>query len=303
VGLPAVPLLAVPVAAWLGLGIGLLLGYRRSASPLVLRLGAAFVGLWALIATTVFVAFLSLGGWNALTDLLRSPLELFSPNHGIVWLWGAAGAFLLLAIAFLLNQAIGRGMLRGTEVRPLPWPPRLPVPAERTTLLSFASARPDAFSFTLLELGPAGRPRPRRHEHIVLSTGLLERLTVEETEAVIAHELAHLHDLDGRYLTFVRTFARMMRWDPVLAYLAAALTRREELRADLAAARMTRRPRALARAIFKAVTVPKAASSRGRSASALLGEGGRRGRAEALRRIERLLDLERLPEFREEPRA
>jgi Zn-dependent protease with chaperone function len=110
-----------------------------------------------------------------------------------------------------------------------------------------------------------------------------------------------VRDLDSRYLTFFRTFARMMRWDPVLSYLAASVTRHEEYSADLAAARMTRDPRALARALYKVVTVdgPTGAAP----TTGLLGLGGSQGRAEALQRIERLLELAESPEFREAPRA
>ena len=68
---------------------------------------------------------------------------------------------------------------------------------------------------------------------------------------MIAHELAHVEGLDSRYLTFFRTLARMMRWDPVLAFLAHSLTRHEEFLADRLAVDVTRRPLAMARALYK----------------------------------------------------
>ncbi|HYK93096.1 MAG TPA: M48 family metalloprotease, partial [Thermoplasmata archaeon] len=127
------------------------------------------------------------------------------------------------------------------------------------------------------------------HEVIVLSDGLLDALTSVEVEAVVAHELGHVRDLDARYLTFFRTLARMMRWDPLFALFASSLTRREEYRADDDAVSQTRRPLALARALFKASTRTSAASRVG--VNSFLGSPGRRGSIETRRRIERLIAL------------
>ena len=80
----------------------------------------------------------------------------------------------------------------------------------------------------------------------------------------------------------------MMRWDPVLAFLADSLTRREEYRADLDAVELTRRPRALARALYKAALLAPARRS---VLPSLMGVSGRRGRRETLERIRRLVPL------------
>ncbi|HZY92298.1 MAG TPA: M48 family metalloprotease [Thermoplasmata archaeon] len=288
--LPAlVALLYVPVLVWISTGVVLLFAYRRSGPRLVLRLAAAFLGLWALLATTTLVWVLGNGGLPALARLTREPLALFEPQYGMLWLAGGAGAFAVLTLAFLLNQLVGRGFLHLLHPTPLRWPHRLPVPTERTSLLRYPSEAPEAFSFTLLNVVGSGRLRPHRHEVILLSDGLLARLTAEELEAVVAHELGHVRDLDARYLTFFRTLSRLMRWDPVLAVLAASLTRREEYEADDAAVALTRRPMALARALYKA-SAASGSAPLGR-ASAFLGVGGRRGRTETLRRIERLIAL------------
>lgn len=283
----AVGVLYLPVAVWVTVGVGLLIAYRRAASLVVFRLAAVFVGLWALLATTTLLWVLLNGGWSAAVALVRSPLLLFDVRWAPVWAYGAVGAFAVFATAFALNQAVGRGFLRLLAPRPLPWPDRVRVPRVRTSLLVFPALRPQAFSFTLAGV----RGGLHRHEIILLSDGLLARLTPEERAAVIAHEVGHLEGLDGRYLTFLRTLARMMRWDPLLAFLAASLTRREEFRADLAAARMTHDPLALARALVKASSLTPAAPRVG--AVGFLGAAGRRSRADLVERIRRLIELAR----------
>lgn len=220
-----------------------------------------------------------------MVSLLRSPAEIFEPRYGLLWVEGAAGAFLVFLTAFLLNQLVGRGFLRLLRSRPMPWPRALPAPTAATSLLAFPSGRPEAFSFTLVE---AGGPRlVRRREVILLSSALLERLAPVEVEAAVAHEIGHIRGLDSRYLTFLRTLARLMRWDPLLAYLAYSLTRREELRADLEAVAITRNPLALARALYKVSTSAPAPPG----SVAFLGASGARGRREALERIRRLIAL------------
>jgi len=131
----------------------------------------------------------------------------------------------------------------------------------------------------------------------MVSDRLLEQLEPREWEAVLAHEIGHLRELDGRYLTFFRTLSRLMRWDPILAYFAESLTRREEYRADLDAVELTGRPRALARALFKASAL---SGPSGSTLPGLLGVGGARGRRQAMERIRRLIVLAESGRFPEE---
>jgi len=291
----AVALSFVPVALWISIGVGLLVLYRRATAATLFRLAALFLAMWALLATTVLAWVLSHGGWNGVVHLAGAPLVLFEAPSAGIWLEGAVGAFLVFLLAFLVCQAVGRGFLALHPATPLPWPSRLPVPRTLTSLLKFPSERAEAFTFTLLERG--GRRGFRRHDVILVSEGLLRRLDDPEREAVVAHEFGHLRDLDGRYLTFFRTLARMMRWDPILAYLADCLTRREEYRADLEAVTLTSHPRALARALYKASRVPGGPTPGGAS---LLGVGGRRGQRETVERIRRLVALAESGRFPED---
>lgn len=292
--------LYVPVAVWLAVAAGLVVAFRRSTPPLVLRLAVAFLALWALLVTTTAAWVLTHGGESAVLTLLRSPERLFAPTGWPAWIAGAVGAFALFAVAFTLNQTVGRGFLRILRPRPLRWPPGLPRPQVPTELLVFPSSAPEAFSFALVRRGADGRVG--RHEYILLSSGLRDRLTPEEVEATVAHELGHLRSLDGRYLTFLRTLARMMRWDPVIGYLTSCLTRREEFRADVEAARLTRRPLALARALYKAAALP-APLAPPMGALAFLSGRGRRARSHTMARIRRLVELAESGSFPEAPRG
>jgi Zn-dependent protease with chaperone function len=284
-----------PVALWVAVGIGLLVAYRRAASTTVFRLAALFLATWALLATTVLVWVISHGGVSGALRLVAAPLLLFQTPTLSLWLWGAIGAFLVFFAAFLLSQLVGRSFVALLRPIPLAFPSRLAVPVAPTTLLRFPSRRPEAFTFTLLEQG--GRHLLRRRDVILVADGLLDQLRDDEWEAVVAHELGHLRELDGRYLTFIRTLSRMMRWDPILAFLADSLTRREEYRADLDAVQLTHRPRALACALYKASRISARPPL---GATALLGVGGRRGQRETVERIRRLVALAESGEYPEE---
>lgn len=291
-----VALLDLPILLWVVVGVGLLVAYRRSASPVVFRLAALFLAFWAVFATTGLLWVVTNGGWSAILALVHSPLLLFQARYLLWWLAGVVGAFAVFLVAFLLSQVVGRSFVILFQTRPLAWPTGVPGPASVTSLLAFSSQAPNAFTFTLLERGgPRGL---RRHDVILLSEGLLAELTPSETAAVVAHELGHVRELDGRYLTFIRTLARMMRWDPILAYCADRLTAREEFRADLDAVRMTGHPRALARALYKASRSMVPAGLAG--PASFLGVGGRRGLHQADQRIHRLIALAESGRYPEE---
>jgi len=252
----------------------------------VYRVAVTAVAAWSLLATTLLVWFLAQGGIEGGLRLLHAPGALFSPQAVLTWELGALGAFVLFAAAFVLCQAVGRGLLHLLDPRPLPWPEGVPRGDVPVRLLAFPSSKPDAFTFTLLV--PSVRLPWRREEVILVSRALLDVLEPSEWRAVVAHELGHIRDFDGRYLTFLRTFARLMRWDPILAAVASRLTRREEFLADEEAVAVTGRPLALARAIYKAARL--APSSPGALAG-LLGPGGRAGKRQTEERIRRLVAL------------
>lgn len=293
--LPSLGWAFLPVGAIVTVAVALAVAYHRSGAVTTSRIAVGLLAAWALVATTALVAIVAGGGWPAIGRFARSPVAYLQATPPTAWLWGAAGAFALFALAFAFTQLVGRGYLRLLRPWPLPWPVGLPAPATPTRLLAFPSERADAMMFTLIER--VGRLRVRPVDLILVSDRLLRLLSATEWEAVVAHEIGHGRGLDGRYLTFVRTFSRMMRWDPIFAYVSDSLTRHEELRADAVAVELTGRPRALARAIYKASRI---APARPGISAAFLGTGGRRGQADALARIERLVALAESGRFPEE---
>jgi len=259
------------------------------------RAAVTIVAAWSLLATTLLVWFLAEGGVDAAVALVRAPAVLLTSRATGAWELGAIGAFGLFVVSFVLSQAVGRGLLHLLDPRELPWPPGIPRPEVPVRLLAFRSSRADAFTFTLLF--PSRTLPWRREEVILVSDAMVGALESVEQASVVAHELGHIRSYDGRYLTFLRTFARLMRWDPILALLASKLTRVEEFRADEEAVAMTRRPRALARAIYKASYLPAASSG---PLAGLLGPGGAAGRRQAVERIRRLVALAESGRYEEE---
>jgi Zn-dependent protease with chaperone function len=272
------------------------LALRRLSSVTAFRLAAMGTAVWAVVATTALVWVIAQGGLVAAYALARRPDALLEPPATVDWIVGSVGAFAIFLAAFAVCQGVGRGLLRVLRPVPLAWPTGLSPPPTPCRLLRYPSARPDAFTFTLF--APMRTGAARREEVILISDGLVGLLSADELEAVIAHELGHVRELDGRYLTFFRTFAQLVRWDPILALLARAFTRREELRADDDSVEMTHRPRALARALFKA---SRSAPSHPGALAGLLGPAGSRGRQQVAERIQRLIALAESGRFPEEP--
>ncbi|HYK92742.1 MAG TPA: hypothetical protein VEY07_01705 [Thermoplasmata archaeon] len=107
--LPAlVALFYVPVLGWVSIGVVLLVAFRRSGPRFVLRLAAAFLALWALLATTTLVWVLANGGLAGVFTLFHAPFVMFDPRYSILWLVGALGVLLIFSLAFTLNQLVGR---------------------------------------------------------------------------------------------------------------------------------------------------------------------------------------------------
>src|SRR5687767_555628 len=149
--------------------------------------------------------------------------------------------------------------------------------------------------------------RDPRHAMVAVTTGLYDKLTRDELQGVIAHELSHIRNEDVRYATLVvvtvgaiallADFAiRHLRWGGgprrsrnrnaglVLVLLAiliailaplsarvlqAAISRRRETLADLSGAELTRYPEALASALEKIAADPEPLEAANRATAPL----------------------------------
>jgi heat shock protein HtpX len=104
---------------------------------------------------------------------------------------------------------------------------------------------------------------PPRHPRLYLTAGLRSLLSLDELQAVLAHELAHIANRDALVMSVVAlpsSAMMLVRGAPgvftapagALAHTGAlALSRYRELAADAAAAAITGRPSALASALLK----------------------------------------------------
>ena len=77
------------------------------------------------------------------------------------------------------------------------------------------------------------------------------RISEDEVEAVIAHELSHLKNNDSQEKGFARLAKLAFAFDPILHLVEAAVHRERELLADRSSVRYTEKPLALASALLK----------------------------------------------------
>lgn len=175
--------------------------------------------------------------------------------------------------------------------------------------MAIASGLPVPATYVIDDSAPNAFATGRDPDHaaIAVTTGLWEKLDRDELQAVIAHELSHVGNLDIRYTTLVAVTVgaialisdlalRHVWWGggprrsrnrdvgaplvllaigvAILAPLSArllqaAVSRRRETLADLGAAEMTRYPDALARALLKIDADPEVLEAANRATAPL----------------------------------
>ena len=104
---------------------------------------------------------------------------------------------------------------------------------------SMALARPSLFS---PKLGS---------EVLVVKRPLVDLLEDDELEAVLAHEFAHIEELDARFRPYFEVLATVYFFDPVVGVTSRFMRRLQEYGADDRAVEVTGDPAALGRALVK----------------------------------------------------
>ncbi len=159
----------------------------------------------------------------------------------------------VLFFAFVLNQAASHVMLRRFRNREdIEMTRSLRAVYDVDDLVSLyvvKDAKPDAYSFAILELGRFFIPRGR--DVVIITTSLMELLDKDELQTVLAHELAHVTNKDNRYIPFFQALSSLMFFDPLMRLLKNRVVRRGEFMADREAAISTGKPLGLARALGK----------------------------------------------------
>ncbi len=88
-------------------------------------------------------------------------------------------------------------------------------------------------------------------EVLVVKRPLVDVLDDEELEAVLAHEFAHIEELDARFRPYFEVLARVYFFDPLVGATRRYVRRVQEYGADDRAVEVTDAPEALARALVK----------------------------------------------------
>ncbi len=109
---------------------------------------------------------------------------------------------------------------------------------------------------------------------VAVSPELVESLSPDETEAVVAHELSHIRNGDSGAKGLARLARAAFPFDPVLKLVEAAVHRERELWADRVAVEFTRNPLALASALVKANSRPPTGTT-SHTAGLFVGSSGR----------------------------
>ncbi|HEX4919329.1 MAG TPA: M48 family metalloprotease [Candidatus Bathyarchaeia archaeon] len=87
---------------------------------------------------------------------------------------------------------------------------------------------------------------------VAISPEMANKLSSEEAEAVLAHELSHIKNGDSTAKAAARLARMAFPFDPVLRLVEAAVHRERELWADRVSSEFTKNPLALASALIKA---------------------------------------------------
>ena len=96
---------------------------------------------------------------------------------------------------------------------------------------------------------------------VAMSSDMVQYLTFDETEAVLAHELSHIKNRDSLAKGLARLAHIAFPFDPTIRLVEAAMHRERELLADRDSARYTHQPLALASALLKACKAPVSSAS------------------------------------------
>jgi Zn-dependent protease with chaperone function len=154
---------------------------------------------------------------GALGNLFTGPL----PANASLATTFALSAAVLLTVHLLLNLALTSARSRRQRHR------------HRELLSLLSSPLPDAPSTRIIDHpAPAAYCLPGARSVTVLSEGMIELLSAEQLEAVIAHEQAHLKQKHHLLLDAFRSWKRALPWFPIATRAQDAVALLVEMLAD-----------------------------------------------------------------------
>jgi Zn-dependent protease with chaperone function len=180
-------------------------------------------------------------------------------------LFGSAGPWLVLigvsvSSFMLLRRGFGALVLKGlvSRCRPLEGDLAVKVYALVEDLAVEAKLRRSP-EVLLLPKGVSGAfAVGARRGRILLSRDLIEGLDLEELEAILAHEIAHLETRDVQTVFLAGLLRDLVAWNPLAHVAYRSLLMNRELEADRRAAAMTGRPLSVASGLVKVCELVRA---------------------------------------------
>lgn len=288
--LPLVLLLRRLISRPGGFASGLLL-----ILPLVLPLVAAFVYQHAVLPE---IAVLKPAG-AALSEGSDGLLHLLLVGHGEgrvftpYALTGSAGRYLLLfgltvSSLMLLRRAAGKLMLMRLVRRcERPDPDVHDVVLRQVARLSRRAGLKNPPELLLLPPGMIGAfAAGGGGGRILMSEALIADLEEDETEAILAHEIAHLKSKDVQMVALAGTLRDVVAWNPIAHIAYRRFASHREYEADRRAAALVGSPLSVASGLLKMCDLIRATGRRGQGALAFLRPGRR-----VKRRVTALLAL------------
>ncbi len=211
---------------------------RHWAKGVAISLAAGVVALEGTLALVAAPAVLRALGAPALAAICQRAVETLVPAHpAIAWSAGSGAVFLAVASASGIRRA--RRIERAMRVEP--W---LGDHRDRGDHQLVVLPTPE-----LLALSLADRPA-----QVLVSEGLVEVLSPDQLEAVLAHEEAHLRHGHWRYLLVAAAVQRAFGFLPFVRRSAAALRLAIERWADEEAAAVAPGGRATVREALATLT-------------------------------------------------
>ena len=212
---------------------------------------------WLAFGYTVTLAVATTGvtlvmRWHDAPDLLCTTwltcLDAVTGRHGI---WAQVAAFAGLVLVTVLTARLGLGAWLVSVVTRIRR-------GRHLEMLRLVGRTSSALGATVLpHPAPAAYVVPGRRPHMVITSGALDALDGEQTDAVLAHERAHCAGRHHLAVGAANLLSRAFSWLPAFRILEGQVRRLVELHADDLASQ-AHRPAALACALVAMSGAPPA---------------------------------------------
>ncbi len=170
-----------------------------------------------------------------------------APGRWVFLLGAAFSSFMLLrrlAGTIALHRLVGRCLEAGAQFHP--------ALLLRVRELSKASGLRAVPQLLLLPEGaPGAFVMGGRRSRILISSELVARLSPDELDAILAHEIAHVMARDLPVTVIAGVLRDLTAWNPLAHVALRRLVAEREFEADRCAARITGKPLALASSLLK----------------------------------------------------